>query len=337
MKSPLKGVLVAVGLVVPLALTGCSGQAAASGSEIKVGIYPNLINNFDYHVADAKGFFKDEKLTVKPITVNTGPDMATALISRTIDIGDESTPTVLPVLVTQKQDIKLLYGGLPIDSLLIARPGVDAPAASSNLEAVRSLKGKTVGITAAGSLTDWIARQIIKEAGLDPDKDVKLVTTGGTSTLVPALKGGKIDAAIIWNADRSRVGEEGKDYKVLASALDGTAGTGVDGILQEYYAARGDYVQQHPNQVKGYCTAISKAWQWAVDPANEKEVIPMLASWVNIPQDAAASLWKQERTRFTRQVDAAAWARQGSLLQNGSLPAYQDAVYADCGTMFKAG
>lgn len=338
MKSALKRIAAAAALVLPVALSGCGGSGSSSSAdELKVGIYPNLINNFDYHVADAKGFFEDEGLTVDPVTINTGPDMVSALVSGTVDIGNQSTPTVLPVMTKQGQDIDLLYGGLSLSFLMVSGPEVDLPAASADLSAVRALEGMTIGVTAAGALTDWWARALFREAGMDPDKDVKIVTTGGTSTLVPALQGGKVDAAVIWNTDRSRVGEEGTDYNVVASVLDGTASDAFDGIMQEFYAASGELLDEKREEVSSYCTAVANAWDWAVDPANEAEVIPMLAKWIKIPEDAAATLWEQEKDRFLRVVDESTWQRQESLLAEGSIPPYDEAVDSECNDMFKAG
>lgn len=338
MNSAFKRVATVASIVLPMALSGCGGGGASSSTdELKVGIYPNLINNFDYHVADAQGYFEDEGLKVEPITINTGPDMVSALVSGTIDIGDQSTPTVLPVMTKQGQDIDLLYGGLSLSFLMISGSDVDVPAASTDLSAVRALEGKTIGVTAAGALTDWWARALFTEAGMDPDEDVKIVTTGGTSTLVPALQSGKVDAAVIWNTDRSRVGDEGTDYKVVASVLDGTASDAFDGIMQEYYAASHEFIESNRDKVSSYCTAISQAWDWAVDPANEAEVVPMLAEWVQIPEDAAATLWEQERERFIRQVDESTWQQQEALLADGAAPGYDESVDAECNDMFQAG
>lgn len=326
----------ATALVVPLALAGCS-QEDSSSKGITVGIYPNLINNFDFHIADAKGFFDDEDLEVDSVTINTGPDMVSALLSGSIDIGDQSTPTVLPVLAKQGQDIDLLYGGLELSFLMISGPKVKTSEPSSNLDAVRDLKGKKIGVTAAGALTDWFARALLKDAGLDPDKDVTIVTTGGTGSLVPALQGGKVDAAIIWNTDRSRVGQEGTDYHVVASILDGTAGDSFDGIIQEYYAAKGSVIEKKSDAIKSYCTAIDKAWEWVQDPANEDEVVSSLAEWVKISEDAAAVLWSQEKGRFIRHLDESRWDRQEALLPEGNLPSFDEAVNSTCSDMFQAG
>ncbi len=67
-----------------------------------------------------------------------------------------------------------------------------------NITSVAQLKGKTIAVTSPGSLTANLARYFVKEAGLDPDKDVSLVSVGGGGEILGALKSGKADAAMLF-------------------------------------------------------------------------------------------------------------------------------------------
>jgi NitT/TauT family transport system substrate-binding protein len=44
------------------------------------------------------------------------------------------------------------------------------------------LKGKKIGVSSLGSLTDFLVRSIAKKKGLNPDRDITLITTGGSDT-----------------------------------------------------------------------------------------------------------------------------------------------------------
>ena len=63
---------------------------------------------------------------------------------------------------------------------------------------VGDLKGKRLGITRFGTVTDSMTRLLIGKLGLDPDKDVAYVQIGDVPVLLASLTTGRtIDGAII--------------------------------------------------------------------------------------------------------------------------------------------
>src|SRR5215831_122982 len=66
------------------------------------------------------------------------------------------------------------------------------------IRTVADLKGKRLGITRFGTVTDSTTRLLVARLGLDPDKDVILVQIGDVPVLLTSLVAGKtIDGAII--------------------------------------------------------------------------------------------------------------------------------------------
>ena len=61
---------------------------------------------------------------------------------------------------------------------------------------VRDLKGLKIGISSAGASTDTMLQYLLREAGLDPKKDVNIVPVGDPDTMLAALKNGVIDGAM---------------------------------------------------------------------------------------------------------------------------------------------
>lgn len=68
-------------------------------------------------------------------------------------------------------------------------------AVSSDIEAVKDLKGKKIGVSALGGRSDLIARVILRRAGLDPVKDVQIVSAGLAPSRVLALSKNLIQGA----------------------------------------------------------------------------------------------------------------------------------------------
>jgi NitT/TauT family transport system substrate-binding protein len=71
---------------------------------------------------------------------------------------------------------------------IFARPGS---------ERIEDLKGKVFGTTRFGTLSDLAARFALRAHGIDPERDITMVQTGGPAEAVTAMAGGKIHAAAL--------------------------------------------------------------------------------------------------------------------------------------------
>lgn len=65
----------------------------------------------------------------------------------------------------------------------------------SPIKSLADLKGKTVGVNVYGASLDYIARSKIKEAGLKPEVDVKIVEVG-FGLMEEALRKGQVDVGV---------------------------------------------------------------------------------------------------------------------------------------------
>ena len=62
------------------------------------------------------------------------------------------------------------------------------------IEHMTDLKGKAMGVTRYGAISDFAARFALARYGLQPDKDVAIIQTGGASESVAALRTNRIQA-----------------------------------------------------------------------------------------------------------------------------------------------
>src|SRR4030095_12110212 len=67
----------------------------------------------------------------------------------------------------------------------------------------QDLKGKTFGVSRLGSLTDLGLKRAVAELGLDPEKDIKMIQTGGVPENLLFLQQG-----VIKRSEERRVGKE---------------------------------------------------------------------------------------------------------------------------------
>jgi NitT/TauT family transport system substrate-binding protein len=66
-----------------------------------------------------------------------------------------------------------------------------------NINRVEELKGKVFGVTRFGTQSDLASRLALRRFGIDPERDVTIVQTGGPAETVSAMAAGKIHAAAV--------------------------------------------------------------------------------------------------------------------------------------------
>jgi NitT/TauT family transport system substrate-binding protein len=133
----------------------------------------------------------------------------TALISGDVPIGAMSGAAMAAPKL-QGADLVVVLGFqnfLPFR--LVVRPEIKSAA---------DLKGKRVGVAGFGLLAERAARLVISKLGLNPDKDVTLLQTGGESTRLAALINGSIDATVLNPPIHKRAVEAG--MRVMANMAE---------------------------------------------------------------------------------------------------------------------
>jgi NitT/TauT family transport system substrate-binding protein len=143
----------------------------ASAETLRVGTaVPDSFTFLPVRVGVAKGFFAQEGLDLNVIDFQGGAKVHQGMVADAIDIA-----------VAGSTDFQFLAKGSP--ELAVAAKssqppigiivGWDFPGTS-----VSGLKGRKIGVTSFGSLTEWLIRRLVKQQGWKPD-DVTLVQTGG--------------------------------------------------------------------------------------------------------------------------------------------------------------
>jgi NitT/TauT family transport system substrate-binding protein len=97
-----------------------------------------------------------------------------------------------------------------------------------NIKTPEDLKGKRIGVSRFGALSDLVVRRYLRKFGLDPMKDVTIVQIGGIPELLAAMKagaisGGSMSPPVLTAAKKAGFKEfadfESLDYKYPAVAI----------------------------------------------------------------------------------------------------------------------
>jgi NitT/TauT family transport system substrate-binding protein len=157
--------------------------------KIHVGVPSIGVANIIIFVTKEAKLYEKHGLDAEVITVNGSGIGSKALISGNLDIIPIATPTVIAADLAGA-DMAILAHTMPaVVHAMMVRPDIKRP---------EDLKGKKIGVSSLGSLTDFLVRTIAKKKGLNPDRDLTLITTGGSDTeRVMALKAGVVEATAV--------------------------------------------------------------------------------------------------------------------------------------------
>lgn len=173
-----------------LGLAALTGQGALAET-VKIALPVASLESMPIYISQTNGLFKKHGVDVDVITSRGGGEAMKAYISGDVQIVATGFPEV-GLMRARNVDVELFFAQTSrVPFAMIARKDLD-------IKSVADLKGKTIAVTSPGSLTANLARYFVMQAGLDPDKDVSLVSVGGGGEILGALKSQRADAAMLF-------------------------------------------------------------------------------------------------------------------------------------------
>jgi NitT/TauT family transport system substrate-binding protein len=134
---------------------------------------------------------------------------------------------------------------------------------SKEAKSLEDLRGKIIGVTGAGSFSDFAIRIYLKRNNLDPDRDVTLRAIGGTAVRAVALERGLISAAPFSAEDAVRLLDKG--YPMIVNLNEALK------IPQSVFVTRGEVLQKYPETTTRFLKAVILGMQ--VARYNKQEAI----------------------------------------------------------------
>ncbi len=195
---------------IAMAAAGCKGPPPADGRERVVAVGSQWYGHLPVWVGIEHGIFAARGFDVTWRVIGKSMDRLNAISSGEAQFASLGEIAMLSAMAqgnqrfywVGNQDIAPGFEGM------VGRPGIDSIAA---------LRGKKIGFP-FGSSVDVTCRLLLKEHGLDPDKDVQLVNLEVGD--VPAVfRSGNIAAALIWEPGFSQLLDV-PGAKVLAMDTD---------------------------------------------------------------------------------------------------------------------
>jgi NitT/TauT family transport system substrate-binding protein len=186
-------------------LAWCAEKTSKFAS-VRIAYVSRSILDMPYVIARDRGFFREEGLDVEFIFMKAIQTVQ-AMLAGGVDFGT-ATGTAISAAVNGA-DVRVVFA-------LTDKPSFDM-IAQSNITNVQQMRGKKLGISAPGSLTEILARQILLVNKIPLDQ-VTMLSLGTSDVTYVALKAGTIDATMLQVPQNLIAQEEG--YRRIASGAD---------------------------------------------------------------------------------------------------------------------
>ena len=256
-------------LLLSLALVCGEFGSAQSLEKVRIGMPSLSLSFIAPQVAYARGFFREEGIDAEIIRIATNVGIVavtTKEIGYTTAVGAGLRSAVkgLPLKVI------MYFNGRPLH-VLVAKP---------ELKNLAGLRKKVVGFAGYGDSTEFMLRAMLRQAGMELEKDVQAFQVSGSGQRLQALVSGRLDAAIVpppFNFEA-----ESRGFVRLASAAD-VFETSVSGL-----ALHVDTLKERPMQVRQMLRALLQAQMFIRN--NKPETVRVIADWLKLePRIAQAS------------------------------------------------
>jgi NitT/TauT family transport system substrate-binding protein len=160
-------------------------------------------------LAQRLGYFRDEGLDVELLSQPAGVDAESELL----------TGSAQGVVGFYDHTVDLQAKGKEVRAIVVFShvPG-EAELVSTRLpatvEAMRDLRGHTLGVTGLGSSTSFLTRHLMAQQGLGPG-DYTMLPVGAERSFVNALRNGRIDAGMTTDPPASQLVRNGEARVLL--------------------------------------------------------------------------------------------------------------------------
>jgi len=242
-------------------------------------------------IAIDKGFFKAHDLEVTYKDIDSGALSSVALISGSAQVTSDDLMGIAP-LERQGKHFMMIYNLLNrmTMDMVVRKDALTRAGYNPNMppqERGKILKGMTIGITKPAAPTDIFARYIMKEAGLNPQRDATLVQVGGPAALRAAFQSGKIDAFMLSPPLPQTLEKDG----VGTIILHNTAGElpSLNNMSYITLFTTAEVAKTEKPALKAYVQGVQEAVKWMTE--NQADALKLLGEhWFKTTPSAALKI-----------------------------------------------
>ena len=176
-----------VASILLIVFVNCFGQVTAQ-DRIRIGWAGVSPANSPIWVVQENHYLKQQGLDAQVISLSASPIAIQAMLAGELDVIVTSVTTLVSARLAGA-DIVMTLGMVPTF--------VDHIITQPNITSFDQLKGKLGGVNRLGSTSDLGLRLALRRKGIDPEKDVKIITAGDNPSRLAAVSKGVIQFGIM--------------------------------------------------------------------------------------------------------------------------------------------
>ncbi len=234
--------------LVAVSTVGCGEQEL---TKVRLNEVTHSIFYAPMYAALNLGFFEQEGLEVE-LTNGAGADkVMTAVLADQADIGFMGPEASIYVFNEGKEDYVINFAQLTQrdGSFLVARE----PDPEFTWE---KLRGKTIIGGRKGGVPEMTLEYVLKEKGLEPGKDVTVLTNIQFALMAGAFTGGTGDYVTLFEPVAAALEQESKGYVVASVGKEGGE------IPYTAFCAKKSYIEENPEIIEKFTKAVALGQKW---------------------------------------------------------------------------
>ena len=270
-------------LVAALAVISLAVPASAA-EKLRVGkAVPFAWTFTPLDVGMQMGIFAKHGIEIEASAFGGDARMQQALTADSIDVGIGSGPGMAFMAKGVPAKAVMAMAGVPRNMAVMA--DYNKP-----IRTVDDLRGKKLGVTTVGSLTDWIGKRINQVKGWTTN-GIVTVPVGGMQPARAAVKTGQLDG-YIGALEAGYELEEHKEWRVITSATPF-----VEDFITHVFFVREDVIAKRPDAVRAYL----RAWVETINfmRANKAKTVEITSKVINISPSVISRAYDEQISIFS--------------------------------------
>lgn len=265
MKKIIIGIILICFVVAGFLLFGKKEESELT--KVKVAEVAHTVFYAPQYVAHSLGYFEDFGLDVELILTPGADKVTAAVLSNDVQIGFCGSEGTIYVYNEGEKDYLVNFAGVTKrdGTFLVSRTKIDNFKFSD-------LKGKTVIGGRAGGMPQMTLEWVLKDNGLDINKDLKIDTSIDFAAMGGAFIGGTGDFVTLFEPQALQVEKQGFGH-VVASI-----GKNAGEVPYTVYNARKSYIDKNPEVIENFEKAIQKGLDF-VHANNEEKIAKAITSY----------------------------------------------------------
>ncbi len=255
-----------------------------------------------YIVAEDRGYFKGENLSIEKVFLNGSGAVSEALAAANLDMGNSAPAST--VLATSKGGRTIAVSGN--ETTFTDKSGKTWEAvyvvvrSGEGIRNLNDLRGKRVAVNDYGSVYNYLLRWRFQAAGFNPDSDLTILAMP-FAQMAGALVQKQVDA-IVAVADGYAQAKQRIPVDVIGSH---TSLEGLDVGLSSVIAVSNEFLRNNPDVVVRFLRAMLKARLYMAEAVanNDMQLMDIIAKNMKYNPERAKFFWETRGGYYGKELE----------------------------------